>query len=156
MKMLPCPRRFVRKRRFRLAALLAAATLAGMILGSGGYAYAAATFADNPWVFRATNPNAEGLRIQSTGGPNGQLLIVYDHLNQPIFAVNKAGGASVYGDNLNVHQGADIFHPWVRISVADPRPADCVATGQLVIGGSPGSGGRIWRCVVGRGWSPMV
>ncbi|KJE21036.1 hypothetical protein FF36_04630 [Frankia torreyi] len=143
--------------RYRTAVpLLLGAVLLGAVLGGGGYAYASGTSFDNPWVFRATNQASEGLRIQSTGGPNGQLLIVYDNFNQPIFAVNKAGGASVFGDNFNVHQGGDIFHPWVRLSVVDPRPADCVTTGQLVIGGSATSGGRIWRCVVGRGWLPVL
>ncbi|WP_462187540.1 MULTISPECIES: hypothetical protein [unclassified Frankia] len=142
--------------RLRTISVLGAATLVGGLLGGGGYAYAQSSFTGNPWVFRATNQSAEGLRIQSTGGPNGQLFIVYDHLNQPIFAVNKAGGAGVFGDNFNVHQGNDILHPWVRISVTDPQPADCVTTGQLVLGGSTGSGGRVWRCVVGQGWTPVL
>ncbi len=129
-----------------IAGVAAVVVSAGFFMAGalGGTARAAISrTGGNPWVFQQTNQTAEGLRINGSGGPNGQLLIVYDRLNQPIFWVNKDGGAFVGGDNISVMDGYDIFNPRVRLSPHYPDPDVCVRKGQLWIGGPRG---RIYRC----------
>lgn len=114
------------------------------------------TTTSNPWVFTETDDQAEGLRINAAEGANGQPFIVYDHLGQPIFAINRAGGAAVLGDNFGVFAGSDIFHAQITISPDPPNSAACVRNGQLWIGGPSGN---IWRCADlggGYGWWPVA
>jgi hypothetical protein len=147
-----------RPRLTRLAVLLGLALVAAIValaaaLPGAGPARAATSTDGNPWTYTETDASQQGLVINAAAGANGQPFIVYDHLHQPIGWFNRAGGLYVDGDDVNLLQGDDIYHSWVRLSVTNPVAADCVRTGQLVIGGSATSaGGHIWRCVVGQGW----
>lgn len=157
--------RLDRARLTRLLVLLGLALLAAVIalaaaLPGAGPARAASSTDGNPWTFTETDPAASGLVINAAAGQNGQPFIIYDYRHQPAVWANRAGGLYVGGDDANVMQGDDILHSWVKISITNPLPADCVRTGQLVIGGSapPAStaGGHIWRCVVGQGWWQLL
>lgn len=142
-------------RRLRLVLTLVVAVAAGAVATvslTPPPAGAESTTTGNPWTFTETSDQAEGLRINAAEGANGQPLIVYDYLNQPIFAVNRAGGAAVFGDDFRVLRGDDIYHGQTTLSADNPNPAVCVRNGQLWIGGVEG---HAWRCADlggGYGW----
>lgn len=133
-----------------------AALLVGFLALFGGVTAGTAIAVDgNPWSFVMNNQTGDGLVLVGSDGTNSNILLVKDHLNQPIFSVLKAGGASVLGDDFRVMSGADPLHGQVTISPLNPNSAMCVRGGQLWIGGPNGG---IWRCadLDGTGPSPLA
>ncbi len=134
-----------RPRRF-LAVLFAAVTVAvaAMVVAFGQppAAHAASTTTANPWTLQMDNPTADGLVVRGTTGTSNPLLI-FDRFGQPIMGVGEAGGLKVYGDNLAVNAGSDVYHSQVTISPTDPDATVCVRAGQLWMGGTAG---HVWRC----------
>lgn len=134
--------------------------LAGLAVAAGACALipgpaTASTATGNPWTYQMTSTTADGLVIRGTSGTNNP-LIVFDRLGQPIAAVGEAGGLKVFGDNIGVNTGSDIFHSQVTISPNNPDPAVCVRNGQLWVGGPAGD---IWRCANlggGYAWWPAL
>jgi hypothetical protein len=106
----------------------------------------------NPWTFSMNDPRADGLVIHGTGG-NSNPFIVFDRYGQPIAAVGEAGGLKVFGDNIGVNPGSDIFHSQVTISPGDPVAAVCVRPGQLWLGGPEG---HVWRCAGAGRWAVLL
>lgn len=125
----------------RLTRLLALAVLVAALPGAGP-ARAATSTDSNTWTYTMTNPSADGLVINGTTGTNNP-LIIKDHLGQPITAVGEDGGLKVFGDNLAVNAGSDIYHSQVTMSPSNPVAAVCVRSGQLWMGGPDG---HVWRC----------
>lgn len=61
-----------------------------------------------------TNPSAAGLAIWGVpGGPPGGTPETewYDYLGQPIATMGQSGGFKVYGDQICVYPGGDVFTP---------------------------------------------
>jgi hypothetical protein len=84
----------------------------------------------------------DGLTLVGDDGPeNDSILLVKDHLDQPIFSILEAGGAAVLGDDFRILDPN--LHARVTLSMYEPNPAVCVANGLLWIGGADG---RVWRC----------
>jgi len=110
------------------------------------------TTTDSPWVFQMDNAVGTpqvGLRIRCNGGVNGQCLQIDDELNQPILAVNKAGGAWVLGDNLGIIKGGGLVQ-WSTTSQYDPDPTRCGGPDAASEANSMwfvGTSGNIWKCI---------
>lgn len=140
-----------RRVRLLLCPALAVAVGAGLTAATPNPANAT-TVTGNSWTYQMNNPAADGLIIRGTSGTNNP-LIVFDRFNQPIAAVGEAGGFKVFGDNIGVNAGFDIYHSQVTISPTDPAADVCVRAGQLWLGGSDG---HIWRCVSVGLWQPIL
>lgn len=133
-------------------ALLIAAAAAVAGLTAPHAAQASSTTTANPWTMQMTDGTQDGLVVRGTTGTSNPFL-VFDRLGQPIFGVGEAGGAKVYGDDLSVYAGSDIFHADTTISPNTPNPAVCVRPDQMWIGH-----GHIWHCedIDGSGPSPLA
>jgi hypothetical protein len=144
------PRRFLT---LLFAAVAVAVAAMVVSLSQPPAAHASSTQTANPWTLQMDNPAADGLVVRGTTGTNNP-FVVFDHLGQPIAAIPEAGGFKVFGDNIGVNPGSDIYHSQVTISPNDPDNNVCVRSGQLWIGGS----GHIWHCVDldGSGPSPLA
>lgn len=128
--------------------------LGAFLAGGTASAHYNGTEGTNPWVLTETNANAEGLRINAAEGANGQPFVVYDYLNQPIAAINRAGGFGVFGDMISGFDGPDIFNYQVRIDPVNSAPpsGECLGLSgkydRLWIGGR-GSTAGMYQCKVG-------
>jgi hypothetical protein len=143
------------KRHVRLFLCLAVAVLVGAGLTVVGVIVTPTTAGaatGNPWTYSMSNANADGLVIRGSNGTNNP-LVVFDHLNQPIAAVAEAGGFKVFGDNIGVNPGSDIYHSQVTISPDDPIASVCVRAGQLWVGGPAG---HVWRCAGSGQWTVLL
>lgn len=70
------------------------------------------------WVIDlGAEPTRHGVVIytSSDDSPTSQGLMVLDHLGAPIFAVAKAGGPAVFGDNFRVFPGGDVLNHEVSL-----------------------------------------
>lgn len=105
-------------------------------------AEAETTTDSNPWTY-TMSADAPGMRIYGSTGGDNRVFETFDHLAQPIFGVNEAGGAWVADDEFRVFDGGDIYHGQITISPFWPRTEVCVRNGQLWVGGPSG---QIWRC----------
>jgi hypothetical protein len=90
------------------------------------------------WSLIINGASKVGLSIRGRQGGTGQLLLVVDYKNQPIFGVAPAGGAYVAGDNFRVFNGGDIFNPWIKLrqdgSVQMAKGDAANGSGVLAIG----------------------
>jgi hypothetical protein len=132
----------VRKRVFALVG--AVLVVLGFAIGS------ASAGTGNTWLYAMNSPNRDGLVIQGVKGPNNNILLVRDHLGQPIFNVLEAGGASVMGDNFRVLAGDDIANAVVTVSPKPPA-GPCPKENALWVGP-----GNIWKCIRGSWRAPRV
>lgn len=74
-------------------------------------AKADSTTTGNTWYYQMTDPNKDGMELQGIKGSLRQIFEVKDPYGAPIFSVGHVGGANVYGDDLRVFNGNDIFNP---------------------------------------------
>jgi len=94
---------------------------AGAVVLPGGQAAGQASCAVKPpatsppaQCVAMTDPDAAGLAIWGVpGGPPGGTPETewYDYLGQPIATMGQSGGFKVYGDQICVYPGGDVFHP---------------------------------------------
>ena len=93
-------------------------TTDGRIVGVSDATADPATLTGAQWILSCGATTTDGLRLITSSNANpGQVFIVKDHLDNPIFAIGAAGGPSVFGDNFRVFNGSDIFNPVVKLRV---------------------------------------
>lgn len=66
---------------------------------------------NNTWYYTMTDPNKDGMELKGVKGSLKQIFEVKDPYGAPIFSVGHVGGANVYGDDMRVFNGNNIFLP---------------------------------------------
>lgn len=69
------------------------------------------SYTGNTWYYTMTDPNKDGMELKGVAGSNRQIFEVKDPYGAPIFSVGHVGGANVYGDDLRIFNGGDVFDP---------------------------------------------